>query len=76
MKNKSCPVCKSQVWNYDVVTLDGITFCGDCFHELKEQAKKLGYFFLENNLSKYYKEALKNTIKEYKKLHMEFYDNI
>lgn len=68
-KMKKCPVCKSESWDYDVVTADGTSFCGDCFFELKRRAKNFGYSILKNNLHEVYLQALKATIKEYKKLH-------
>jgi len=42
---KACPLCGSKNWNYDIiVSLSGIVFCGDCWHELKQEAYKLGWF--------------------------------
>ena len=42
---KDCPLCHRKDWNYDVViSLSGIIFCGDCWHEVKQKAYKLyGY---------------------------------
>lgn len=45
MKNKKCPVCSNENWNYDIT--DGIfTWCGDCF----TYAKNNGFFEKLNNL--------------------------
>ena len=40
--DKSCPVCGSSKWNYDVVTLDCEKFCGDCFKLVKKIGNELG----------------------------------
>jgi hypothetical protein len=41
-RKKKCPVCDSEQWNYDVVTSDGVSICGDCYHEVKIQGLALG----------------------------------
>ena len=38
---KECPVCQSDVWANDVVTLDGITFCGECWWLASHIARRL-----------------------------------
>jgi len=32
---KKCPVCESTKWDYDVVTMDCVSFCGDCYNTVK-----------------------------------------
>lgn len=57
---KICPLCKNTSWNYDVViSLDGIVFCGDCWHELKQEAYKLSWNVLSLMPDNIYKKALR-----------------
>jgi hypothetical protein len=61
---KTCPLCKNKNWNYDIiVNLSGLCFCGDCWHEVKQQAYKLGYnpFYLMSK--SIYNKALKTALK-------------
>jgi hypothetical protein len=38
---KKCPVCGREDWNYDVVTMDSLVFCGDCYDTVKEIGDEL-----------------------------------
>jgi hypothetical protein len=61
---KTCPLCNSQAWNYDIiVSLSGIVFCGDCWHDVKQQAYKLGWFPMQAMTQKIYNKALNNAKK-------------
>jgi hypothetical protein len=59
---KSCPLCGSINWNYDI-HIYGLNqdFCGDCWHDVKQQAYKLGWnLFLNGAMKKsIYNKALR-----------------
>jgi nitrate reductase beta subunit len=59
---KACPLCGSKNWNYDIiVSLSGIVFCGDCWHEVKQEAYKIGWNLFTNGMmpKRIYNKALK-----------------
>jgi hypothetical protein len=57
---KSCPLCGSKNWNYDIiVSLSGIVFCGNCWHEVKQEAYKLGWNVLRVMPKGIYNQALR-----------------
>lgn len=59
---KKCPVCNKTEWDYDiVVNMDGLTFCGDCWHKVKSQARKMGFWRLPLTSGQYHK-ALKQVV--------------
>jgi hypothetical protein len=61
---KHCPLCGKKEWNYDiVVSMDGLTFCGDCWHEIKQEAYKIGYWPTSLISKSIYKKALCNAKK-------------
>lgn len=42
MKEKNCPVCQKEEWNYDVIEGGtGEVFCGDCHFAVVQIASKL-----------------------------------
>jgi len=42
---KNCPLCGSKNWNYDIHIYGlNTSFCGDCWHDIKAEAYKLGWF--------------------------------
>ena len=62
MIEKNCPLCNSKNWDYDIiVNLSGLVFCGDCWHEVKQCAYKLGWnYFINGPMNKIiYNKALK-----------------
>ena len=36
---KVCPVCGTHEWNYDQYIGLGLSFCGDCYQEVKDNGK-------------------------------------
>ena len=38
---KCCPVCGTHEWKYDVLTMSGAVFCGDCYTEVKGAGDEL-----------------------------------
>jgi hypothetical protein len=57
---KNCPLCGSKNWNYDIiVSLSGIVFCGDCWHDVKQEAYKLGWNVLGLMPKGIYNKALR-----------------
>jgi hypothetical protein len=57
---KNCPLCGSKNWNYDIIiSLSGIVFCGDCWHEVKQEAYKLGFWPCNIMTKSIYNKALK-----------------
>jgi hypothetical protein len=59
---KNCPLCGSKNWNYDILIYGGQkTFCGDCWHDVKQEAYKLGWNLFTNGLMPkgIYNKALK-----------------
>jgi len=71
MIEKKCPLCNSKNWNYDIiVSLSGIVFCGNCWHDVKQNAYKLGwnYFFNGSMNTSIYNKALKMAKKNFVKV--------
>ena len=61
---KHCPLCNSQAWNYDIiVNLSGLVFCGDCWHDVKQQAYQLGWVPMQAMKQGIYNKALNNAKK-------------
>jgi hypothetical protein len=59
---KNCPLCGSKNWNYDIIiSLSGIVFCADCWHDVKQEAYKLGWNLSLNGAMKksLYNKALR-----------------
>lgn len=44
MKSKhGCPVCGARDWKYDVVSMEGVAYCGDCYDDVTQKARELKY---------------------------------
>jgi hypothetical protein len=57
---KACPLCGSTKWNYDIIIL-GLPekFCGDCWHDIKAEALKIGYNVIQGMPKSVYNKALR-----------------
>lgn len=64
---KNCPLCGSKDWNYDViVSFSGIKFCGGCWHDVKQEALKIGYNVIQRMPKSVYNKALRLAKQNFK----------